>query len=65
MDGSYTREYQGTGLGLALVKQLVELQEGQVWAESEVGKGSKFTLLLPHIKTGSTDELSTSEEAVG
>jgi len=37
----------GTGLGLALSKELVELNHGEIWAESEEGKGSKFSFSLP------------------
>jgi signal transduction histidine kinase len=44
---SLTRKYGGLGLGLALVKSLVRLFHGKVWVESEVGRGSKFTLELP------------------
>jgi signal transduction histidine kinase len=38
---------RGTGIGLAIVKRIVESYGGQVWAESEVGKGSKFSFALP------------------
>lgn len=44
---SSTDAYEGTGLGLALTKQLVELHEGRVWLRSCVGKGSTFGFSLP------------------
>ncbi len=47
VDSSYTRKYQGTGLGLALTKQFVEMHGGIIWAESELQKGSRFTVILP------------------
>ncbi len=47
IDGSLSRRYNGTGLGLALTKQLVELQNGSIDFESEHGIGTTFTILLP------------------
>jgi two-component system, sensor histidine kinase and response regulator len=47
LDTPYRRRYEGTGLGLALTKQLVELHRGRIEVESSVGAGSIFTVLLP------------------
>ena len=41
-DGTTTRQYGGTGLGLTISAQLVEMMGGKIWVESEVGKGSQF-----------------------
>ena len=47
VDDSDARKYKGTGLGLALSKELVEMHGGEIKVESELGKGSTFTILLP------------------
>ena len=48
VDGTYSRKYEGTGLGLAMVKQLVELHGGTVSVTSEVDQGSTFTVQMPY-----------------
>ncbi|HSL29761.1 MAG TPA: ATP-binding protein [Anaerolineales bacterium] len=47
-----TRRYGGMGLGLAVAKANIELHGGRIWAESEPGKGSTFTFLLPIERAG-------------
>jgi signal transduction histidine kinase len=47
-DGSSKRKYQGVGIGLALVKELVEMQGGNVAVDSQEGKGTTFTVTLPY-----------------
>jgi len=50
LETTYTKKYEGTGLGLSLSKSLVELHGGTIWCESEYGKGSKFGFTFP-VKT--------------
>jgi len=43
VDGSNTRKHGGIGIGLALSKRIVEMMDGDMWIESELNKGAKFT----------------------
>jgi signal transduction histidine kinase/CheY-like chemotaxis protein len=50
-DGSATRSYGGTGLGLTICQHLVRLMGGRLWLESEVGRGSSFEFEVPFLLT--------------
>lgn len=47
VDGSARRRFGGTGIGLAIVKRIIDAHKGQIWVESEVGEGSIFSFTLP------------------
>jgi PAS domain S-box-containing protein len=63
LDSSYGRQQQGTGLGLALTKRLVEMHGGEIGVESEgiEGKGSKFTFFIPQQRSKQPDNLPVEE----
>jgi signal transduction histidine kinase len=56
-----TRKYNGMGLGLAVAKSMIELHDGRIWVESEEGKGSTFTFLLPIEQSRKPNPVSISK----
>lgn len=61
LDGSMSRRFEGTGLGLVMVKKLVELHGGAVGVTSEAGKGSCFTFTIPYGKEGEAGGVKKAE----
>lgn len=76
LDSSMSKQYKGTGLGLALVKRLCQLQGGDVTLESVVNKGTRFTVILPCLvsveidsnfksaMTSNSNDLKSSDDTV-
>ncbi|MEX0599669.1 MAG: hybrid sensor histidine kinase/response regulator, partial [Rhodothermales bacterium] len=62
VDDSAVRNQEGTGIGLALAKELLELHEGSIDVESEVGFGTAFTIRLPIVAESETIPEETSPE---
>ncbi|MFD2166088.1 ATP-binding protein [Thalassotalea euphylliae] len=62
-DSSTTREYGGTGLGMSITKNLVEMMKGDISAESEEGKGTRITVVLPLKRAANmVDEVQSQKE---
>ena len=65
VDSGHTREHEGTGIGLSLTKELVELHKGKIEVQSEEGQGTAFRLLFPlgkeHLQPDEICEEETSE----
>ena len=62
VDKARSRAQGGTGLGLAIAKEIVKQHKGFIWAKSEYGKGSTFTIVLPYDKDAIKDVWDTEEE---
>jgi signal transduction histidine kinase len=63
LDGSSTRQYGGTGLGLSLCQKLAQSLGGRIQVESEVGQGSTFSLILPLQRSQRESVLATANSA--
>jgi PAS domain S-box-containing protein len=61
VDNSATRTIGGTGLGLFICRKIVELYQGRIWVDSEVGKGSTFYINLPRLTNDQAAELQRKE----
>ena len=62
VDKARSRAQGGTGLGLAIAKEIVKQHKGFIWAKSEYGKGSTFTIVLPYDKDAIKDDWDTEDE---
>jgi signal transduction histidine kinase len=60
VDGSSTRKYRGTGLGVASVTRLIEQMGGSIEVETELGQGSAFNIILPTVIIVSAEPLRQS-----
>ena len=62
VDKARSRAQGGTRLGLAIAKEIIKQHKGFIWAKSEYGKGSTFTIVLPYDKDAIKDDWDTEEE---
>jgi signal transduction histidine kinase len=65
-DNEYIQEVNGSGLGLSLVKEIIELHDGSIWVESKIGEGSTFAFSIPKTNDEKTQShYSRSYEEAG
>jgi putative methionine-R-sulfoxide reductase with GAF domain len=64
VDSSNTRKHGGTGMGLALCKNIVEWHDGKIWVENVEGGGARFTVVLPKKQVVVRNQMTNSESAV-
>lgn len=61
VDNTATRTIGGTGLGLFISRKIIEMYNGRIWAESELGKGSTFYINLPRLSSQKAEEMMQNE----